>query len=57
MNYRCQYCDETTQDKNSKAARETCYVSSNGRHKWEDALPDEQVELLDVAMREAYGAD
>lgn len=56
MSYRCQHCDETIKDPESRAGRETCYVSPNGRHRWIEAVPEgyEAPETF-PDMERAYG--
>lgn len=57
MNYRCTHCDEQVKDIESKAARETCYVSPNGRHKWVEVAHEGRVEQFSgfPDMEGAYG--
>jgi hypothetical protein len=38
LNYKCIHCDERTKDPEARSARETCFVSPNGRHKWGEAV-------------------
>lgn len=55
MNYRCTHCDETVKDTESRAARETCYVSPNGRHKWVEAVAEREPVEAFPDMERVYG--
>lgn len=57
MIYRCQHCDEQVRDIESRAARETCYVSPNGRHKWVETVPEGREERFEgfPSMESVYG--
>jgi hypothetical protein len=56
MIHRCTHCSETVKDLESRAARETCYVSPNGRHQWVE-VAHEGRPMADVFpdMDAAYG--